>query len=340
MNKIIVGTSKLGWDLKKQRLYSHKEVINYSLKKNIDIHLSPSYGYALNYVKSCKSLNQSKSKFIIKLSFDTKENFYHQLFYVMEIIGINKKIDIQIDEFFNIKNIKALKESINKIKKKFIIRDIYLTPLKKNYIFFLKNIKKFKEFNYAIHYSFVENNFDHTFMKLIKKQNKKIISLRGLGGGLRNIDFKDFYTTNYNQNRFLLKKIEAFLKKNNISEIDARAQYVLKNSLISKMIISSSKIKNLVYLKNLEKKNFSKKKLKLLSIFSNKNFLSKSKNIINNNEMFYKRHNILIFIKSLYVIKKYNFIKHNYILKSLIYLPRSFINLIIYKVKIFIISNF
>ena len=187
MSKIIFGTSKLGWDLNESKFRKINSVLNKALKENIDIHISPSYGYSLNFIKNCKNLKKSKSYFMIKLSYKTKEIFYHQLFYVMKIIGSKKKIDIQIDEFFDTRMIKELTKSIDLIKKIFLIRDVYLTPLKRNYLSFLKKTRKFTEFNYAIHYSLIENNFQKNFLKKLKKLDKKTISLRGLGGGINNI---------------------------------------------------------------------------------------------------------------------------------------------------------
>jgi hypothetical protein len=44
MTDIIVGTSRLGWDLKEVRLKKYISIINYQLKNNKDIHISKSYG--------------------------------------------------------------------------------------------------------------------------------------------------------------------------------------------------------------------------------------------------------------------------------------------------------
>lgn len=339
MSKIIFGTSKLGWDLNESKFRKINSVLNKALKENIDIHISPSYGYSLNFIKNCKNLKKSKSYFMIKLSYKTKEIFYHQLFYVMKIIGSKKKIDIQIDEFFDTRMIKELTKSIDLIKKIFLIRDVYLTPLKRNYLSFLKKTRKFTEFNYAIHYSLIENNFQKNFLKKLKKLDKKTISLRGLGGGINNISFEDFYDFNDNDKKFLFKKKDLFFKKHNMSEIEGRAQFILKNPLIHKTIISSSKIKNFNYLLKLEKSKFSKKKIDNLEKFFSKHFLLKYKKKIINNNMFYKRYNMLIFITSLNDIKKQNLVSYSYIIKSILTIPQSFINLIIYKVKIFSLNK-
>ena len=345
MSFIIIGTSKLGWDIKKVKLKKIQSVINHQLKKNQDIHISPLYGYSLNFLKECKNLNKSKSNFYVKVTFENIENFLHQIFYVFGIIGKSKKIYPQIDEYFDIKKINNLRKALKIIRLSFNIGDVYLTRLANNYKKFL-NIKKTKEFNLAIHYSLIENNIDNNFFIQCKKQNKKILSLRSLGGGINNFENNDFYIKkNKRSQRLNIDKYHEKLIKNNITKIEARAYFVLKNKLLNNIVISTSSIKNLKIINKYKNSNISNIKFKIIKECSkiyfrhkkndNQNINFNKKNYFQN---FYKKNNFRIFVKTLFLLKEKKLIGNFYLIKSLIYSLINIKNYTYYKLKIMIIS--
>ena len=81
MTKIILGTSKLGWDSSNKNYKSQIEVVEFFLRKNYQIHISASYGYSLNRIRKIKILSKSKSSFLLKISFDNKETLVRVLNY-------------------------------------------------------------------------------------------------------------------------------------------------------------------------------------------------------------------------------------------------------------------
>tara|TARA_B100000767_G_C19738505_1_gene525016 strand:- start:202 stop:1215 length:1014 start_codon:yes stop_codon:yes gene_type:complete len=316
MTDIIVGTSKLGWDLKEVRLKKYISVINYQLKNNKDIHISKSYGYSLNHIRRCKYLKKSKSAFYIKAAFNDIDQFLLEIFYVCEMIGKSKKINIQIDEYLDLKNFDKLNKVLPIIRAHFHLKDVYLTVLPHNYKKFLE-IKSIKKYNFAIHYSLIENHINDQFFEYCKKNNKKILVLRALGGGINNFSYNDFYrysekiTTNSNLTNFHKE-----LYKNKISKIEARAYFVLSNEIFYKIVVTTSSIDRLKYLLKIKNSKISKSKTNILKRLSKFYFNTKiKKNVfLVNNNLTEKLH-IKIFtevyfnLKSRKIIKKINLVK-------------------------------
>lgn len=331
MTKIILGTSKLGWDTSVKNYNNQIEVIEFFLRKNYQIHISASYGYSLNRIRKIKILNKSKSPFLLKISFNNQENFIHELIYSSMMIGSKKKIDIQVDEFFQTKNLISFLQTMQTVKKLVNINKILFTPMTYNQNEFLK--KKISKFNFAIHYSFVERSVKNSFLS--NKKRKKIVALRALGKGLRNFSFNDFYNKQISFNH---KRLNSILLKLNLSELEARALYMFNNKAFDKVVISTSKLKNLLQLLKLERKKLEVKKWKILEKYSNKNFTIQKANKPLFQNSFTKRHNPLIFFKSLNLLRKKNLISKKYFLVSIYYLNIGFINLIINFFKIKIIS--
>ncbi len=331
MTKIILGTAKLGWDISNKNYNNQIKVIEFFLKKNYQIHISANYGYSLNRIRKIKILSKSKSSFLLKISFNNQESFIHELIYSSMMIGSNKKIDIQIDESFQTKNLVSLLQTIQITKNLTNINKILFTPMTYNQNEFLK--KNFSKFDFTIHYSFVERSVNNNLLS--NKKSRKIIALRALGKGFRNFSFDDFYKkkTRYNH-----KKLNKTLLKLNLSELEARALYVFNNKSLSKVVISTSKLKNLFELFKLEKKKLEIKKWKILERYSIKNFTIKktSKPLYQNS--FTKKHNPQIFFKSLNFLRKKNLISKRYFLVGIYHLNIGLINLLINFFKIKIIS--
>ena len=58
MTKIILGTSKLGWDLSDANYKKQVKIIEFFLKKNFQLHISANYGYSLNRIRKIDSLKK------------------------------------------------------------------------------------------------------------------------------------------------------------------------------------------------------------------------------------------------------------------------------------------
>ena len=338
MTDIIIGTSKLGWILKTYKLQKILSVIDHQLKNNQDIHLSLSYGYSLHYLKKCKNLDKSKSSFYIKASFNNVQDFLVEIFYVCKIIGESKMINIQINEFFDIENIDKLNKAIDTIKLNLNLKNIYLTVLPHNYKIFINN-KKTTKFNYAIHYSLIENHINDEFFIYCKKNKKKILALRALGGGINNFKYNDFTNDSISFTKSDLMNYNHMLSKNNISQIEARAFFVLSNDLLEKIVISTSCIDNLKKLIKINNSNISKFNIKILKKLSkhyfqgkmNKNYFLNDKNLIN--KMYGKTY------KETYLsLKKRGLITNQYLLKCIIFSIIYMGDFILHKLKIKFIS--
>ena len=335
MTDIIIGTSKLGWDLKETNLNKYISVINYQLKNNKDVHVSKSYGYSLNHINRCKNLKESNSAFYIKAAFNDIDQFLLEIFYVCKMIGESKKINIQIDEYFDPKRSNELNKVLSIIRSNLHLKDVYLTVLPHNYKKFLE-IKSIKEYNFAIHYSLIENHIDDQFFEYCKKNNKKILALRALGGGINNFTYNDFYryskkiTTSSN-----LINFHKELDKNKISKIEARAFFVLCNKIFYKIVVSSSSIDRLKDLLKIKKLKISKSKTNILKRLSKAHFNTNSKKnayLINNNLT--EKLNIKIFIEVYYNLKRRKIVKNVNLVKLLNLSILNIYYFIYYKLKI------
>ena len=303
MTKIILGTSKLGWDLSKNNYNDQIKTIEFFLKKNFQIHVSASYGYSLNRIRKIKILNKSRSSFLLKISFENPESFLHELIYSSMMIGKNKIIDIQIDEFFQPKNLPSLLKTLKNIQYLINYNKIFFTPITESQKKFLN--KKFSQFGLTIHYSLVERSVSNNFLS--NKKRSKIIALRGLGKGLRNFTFEDFYL---NKSKKKLNNLDNILFKFKMSEIEARALYIFNNKAIDKVVLSTSKLKNLAQLLKLEKNKLEIKKWRILEKYSKDNFEHKKMRLPKNQNSFIKRHNAIIFCQKLLLLQILQVQKH------------------------------
>ena len=331
MAKIILGTSKLGWDLSDANYKKQIKIIEFFLKKNLQLHISANYGYSLNRIRKINILKKSKSPFLLKISYKNQESFLHELIYTSMMIGIKKKIDIQIDEHFHTKNLTQFLKTLKIAKDIVHINNVLFTPISNNQNEFLK--KKFKRFDFAVHYSLFERSVSNNFLS--NNKNRKIIALRGFGKGLKNFFFNDFYIEQKEHNQ---KKLNKILLKFNINEIEARALYILHNKAFDKVVISTSNYKNLYQLLKLEKKKIKDKKWKFLENYSNKNFKFKKFKLPIQKNSFIKRHYSPFFLKSLNLLKKKKLISRKYFLINIIYFKIGLINLLINILKIKIIN--
>lgn len=329
MTKIILGTSKLGWDLSDANYKKQVKIIEFFLKKNFQLHISANYGYSLNRIRKIDSLKRSKSSFLLKISYKDQESFFHELIYTSMMIGIKKKIDIQIDEHFETKNLILFLKTLKIVKNMVNINNVLFTPISNNQNEFLK--KRFNKFNFAVHYSLFERSVSNNFLS--KNKKKKIIALRGFGRGLKNFSFSDFYIK---QKKYSQKKLNKILLRFNINEIEARALYILHNKAFNKVVISTSNFKNLYQLLKLEKEKIKSKKWKLLENYSNNNFRFKKVTLPIQKNSFTKRHYSPLFLKSLNLLKKKKLISKKYFLLNIIYFKIGLINLLvnIFKIKI------
>ncbi len=330
MTKIILGTSKLGWDKSNKNYKNQIEVVEFFLKKNYQIHISASYGYSLNRIRKIKILNKSKSSFLLKISFNNKESFIHELLYSAMMIGNNKKIDVQIDESFQTKNLASLLQTIHIVKNFIKINKILFTPMNYNQNEFLK--KRFSKFGFTIHYSFVERSVDNSL--LANKRSRNIIALRALGKGLKNFSFDDFYKKKIHN----YEKLNSTLFNLDLNELEARALYMFNNKFINKVVISSSKLKNLFELFRLEKKKFNIEKWKILENYSIKNFSIAKTDKPSFKNSFKKKHYSPIFFKSLNFLRKEKLISKKYFLAGIFHLNIGLFYLLINFFKIKFIS--
>ena len=311
MTNIVIGTSRLGWDLNKKKLKKYISVINYQLKNNKDLHVSLSYNYSLNYIKKCKNLSKSKSTFYIKVQFNNIDQFLLEIFYISKIIGSSKKINIQINEFFDIRKFKDLDKAITIIRSNLKLEDIYFTVFPNNYNKICK-FSKTNKINFAIHYSLIENYFDYKFFKYCRVNNKKILALRGLGGGINNFTYGDYYE---NQKKKYIKlniiKFHKEIEKNKILKLQARAFFIFRNSDIDNIVISISSIDNLKKLEKFKDSNISKSKINLLNKISKSYFSTfKQKELNSYNNDLVKITDIKI-LKDTYIhLKNLNLIKN------------------------------
>jgi hypothetical protein len=327
MANIIIGTSRLGWDLDKKKLEKYVSVINHQLKNNKDLHISLSYNYSLDYISKCKNLSKSKSTFYIKAQFNSMDQFLLEIFYVSKMIGSSKKINIQINEFFDIRKFKDLNKAIAIIRSNLNLKDVYLTIFPNNYKK-ISRIYKTNKINFAIHYSLIENYFDYNFFKYCKLNNKKILVLRGLGGGINNFIYRDFYEDQKKINmRSNSAKFNKELEKNNISKLQARAFFIFTNRYINNIVISTSSINHLKKLEILKDSNISKSKINLLHKISELYFTT------------FKQKNLSLYKNDLVKMSNIKILNETYIdLKSL-YCIKNTTLVDIFKLKVLILAN-
>ena len=333
--KIIFGTSKLGWNLQRNEVNQILRVVNYAVNKNIKLHVSCLYGNSIDILK--KNLENKKySNYILKIFFKDKISFFHQIFYFIETLRIREPFDVQIDEYFNYKNIKELDFCLNNLKKKNLIKNVYFTPIKSSSKFFIK--KLFLNYNMALHFSLVEREFDKSMF--VKNEKRKIIALRAFGGCLNNFFFSDFNKFDLKFNLIKKNNLKKILSIHNFSEEEARAQYILKHPLINYCVFSTRSVKKIKKLLFFEKKKINKNFWSELDRYSkNEGNLLKSIKYynINNKKNFFINNNYYNLIKSLDVLRNQSKIDINintnyYVVFYFYY----FLN-IIKKVKIFVI---
>lgn len=310
--KIILGTSKLGWNLQNSEINKFLSVINYACKHNIKLHVSCMYGNSIDILsKNLETKNYSN--YILKIFFKDKISFFHQICYFIETLKIQEPFDIQIDEHFDYNSIKEIKLCIKHLKKNKLIKNVFFTPIR----FSSKLFTKFLLFNcnIALHFSLVEREFNNSILN----KKKKIIALRAFGGSLNNFFFSDFNEFDSKCNFKKKNNLRKILLKYNLTEAEARAQYILKHPLVDYCIFSSKSLKNFKQLLSFEKKKFNKKVWDQLDSYSNHvgcSFKLKEKFCIDRKKFFFISNNYYKLIKSLNILNNNPKIKINV---SLIY---------------------
>lgn len=310
--KIILGTSKLGWNLQNSEINKFLSVINYACMNNIKLHVSCMYGNSIDILsKNLETKNYSN--YILKIFFKDKISFFHQISYFIETLKIQEPFDIQIDEHFDYNSIKEIKLCIKYLKKNKLIKNVFFTPIR----FSSKLFTKFLSFNcnIALHFSLVEREFNNS----IPNRKKKIIALRAFGGSLNNFFFSDFNEFNSKCNLIKKNNLRKILLKYNLSEAEARAQYILKHPLVDYCIFGSKSLKNFKQLLSFEKKKFNKKVWDQLDSYSNHvgcSFKLKEKFNIDRKKFFFINNNYYKLMKSLNILNNNPKIKINV---SLIY---------------------
>lgn len=266
MSKIIFGTGKLGRINSKSYEKSLIKTLGIALKKNIDIHLSPTYGNSLKKIReNFYPLSQFDSNFIIKLDASYLNYIEYQILLTKRILGISGPVDIQLTGNLKLRNasFSNIYKKINQLSEKKIIKMCYFTPLysdTENFEFLLD----YDKIGFCLHLSLVEREFKKSFFKKIKNKSKiKIISLRSFGEGVDNYG-------NWNYPVYLEKKSNSLYKLQRkqynilcnhigIKKEEARLIYVLHHPNISKTIFTFSNELQLEQALNIEKKNITKK---------------------------------------------------------------------------------
>ena len=330
--KIILGTSKLGWNLHRNEINKFLSVINYAAINNIKLHVSCLYGNSIDILS--KNLEKKNySNYLLKIFFKDKISFFHQISYFIETLSIKEPFDIQIDEYSDYKNIKEINLCIKYLKTNNLIKNVYFTPIR----FSSKLFTKFflSNCNIALHFSLVEREFNNSFLI---KNKKKIIALRAFGGSLNNFFFSDFNEFNSKCNLIRKNNLEKILLKYDLSEVEARAQYILKHRLIDYCIFSTRSLKKFKQLLFFEKKKFNKKVWNELELYSNNagcSFKSKEKYNIDRKNFFFINNNYYKLMKSLNILnnnakQKIN-VSMTYFIMFYFYYPLNLIN----KLKLF-----
>mgnify|MGYP001173035819 CR=1 FL=1 len=334
--KIVIGTSRLGWSLNKQKKNKILSVIEYSLNKGIPLHTSTLYGNTINELKkNFFPLDKYLKEIFLKVSFSNKSNFIHQIFYATKCLGYNQKLNVQIDEYFDYNKLEELESALKYFNKTGIINKIYLTPLKINSENYLKN-NLYKKFNLALHFSLIEREFENS---LIQNNNLDILSIRSLGRGPENFLFDDYNKENLLVDKKKESDLENIILKNKLSKIEARSQYILKNPKIKHCAISTSNISHLDQLIQFENQPFSESIWQELDHFSktiSKHDIKKKIKKNKNNNNFFIQNNLIDLTKILKDLFVQKIIKINYILYFFLFIPLNIFNVIKLKLKIII----
>ena len=136
-NKIIIGTGKLGRNLDRTEINKIIDTINYSIEKNIKLHVSCLYGNSIDILgKNIK--NKLYSNYLLKIFFKDKISFFHQIYYFINSLKVSQPFDIQLDEYFDCKKLNELNLCIKYLKKNNLIKNVFFTPIKSSSMFFLK----------------------------------------------------------------------------------------------------------------------------------------------------------------------------------------------------------
>lgn len=261
-SKIIIGTGKLGRNSEFKNKHKYIDTINYSLDKVRGIHFSPTYGYSFKYLKNI-DLNINKNlKKIIKIDFSINSFPEVQLELIRDSFLSNYDIDVQISgdqkNIIHLRDInyKKFDDYLLFLKRKYKINNFYLTPLYYNSKFYEDYSHNSKlNFNWAVHHSLVENEYQKDFLK--RQKNKKILSLRSFGERLGYIN--NWYLTPMSYlkpdedkiNHY--KEIKKICSKYNLLEVEARLIYAFYSKHITYKCFSFSNNAQLNLALNIEK---------------------------------------------------------------------------------------
>lgn len=332
--KIVIGTSQLGWNLNLKKKKKLLDVIKYSLERKISLHISTLYGDSIDIIsKNFYPISNYDIEIFLKVDFENKEVFYHQVYYAIKKLGIKDKLKIQIENSFDLKDLKELNIALNELNNFISIDEIYFSPIGNNsndYINFFKD----KKFNIAIQFSLIERELDEKLIDM----GIKILSLRSFGKGLSNFEFPDYNKKNIEKANLKRDELYRLTKLENISEKEARLKYILNHPKINYCTISTSKISHLEEILKIEKENFQKETWKKFDNFSKKNSLLdvKIKHNPKNYKYFYKDLSFFFSLLILKDLKREQKIETSYILQFICYLPKN----ILEKIKKLIYNIF
>lgn len=232
-DKLIVGT----------HINTDNRIVYETITRGLYFHTSSDYpGYRTFYEtansikKKVNLLVKIKSPDLISLKKQIKT--YHK-----DFKNINK-LSVQISRmcFPKDKNRRVIYFNyLKKLKKQGIIHEIYLEIYWEYSSKIISLIKEIKFDGFCICYNIIEREVSNKLFSLLKKNNSKIISLRGLSGNNLGKDNKSFFHISYLKFIIIiffiliLKKIE---KKN---LINLSLEFLIMNKDIYKTVIFTSK---------------------------------------------------------------------------------------------------